>query len=1257
MSTHRPIPLNPDSASSSADDERELEILGRCLDELGRAADKASVVADYCARYPELADKVRALAQVGQVLGETTSWGDAPPDNPDAGASAPDDSASHPSRFGPYQVVGTIGRGGMGEVYEAEEEALHRRVAVKTIRRGKATDPGLLERFDRERQVLARLHHTHIVPILATGHEGDLLYFAMPFIPGVALNQVIRTAQRHSHENAKSPLSSFEALVKEARSETASAPGRDGERAPLDPAASDPAPPAGTTVNGKARPGLAAPYFRAVAATMADVAQALHHAHLDGIIHRDLKPSNIMVEPSGHPWVLDFGLARLKSGVATIAPTNGHAGTGPESRVSDSAPDLKGAHSSVASLTVGTVGTLPYMAPEQFRDGDGQAPAEDHAHEHDHGIDARTDVWGLGATLYELLTLARAFGKREQILAEEPRCPRELVPNLPRDLEAVCLKALRKNPKDRYQNAQALANDLHHWLDLEPTSVRREPVHRLNLWRKRNPILAPVLLVAASITVALLVVGFIALEARAARLKADAGHARALQAESEQSARNHQRAGFLQTIQRIRLTPHGEGWSRQLWNLVERTEPLGVGRDDEGIDRPLQSQAVASLIGLDVRLAKMFKNLGASSLAFDRKGERLLLGGVTDAGAMIWDNPLLSPRALPGGGIGPVGFRPDGTPIQLVPRLGKGKEPDQLALINLVKGAVATRFHLPNSGKLAIEPDGDAGMSAEGALVGAPVQEDNGPVMLHVWDGETGKLLRRIDFPSTCVAFSPDRLFMAAGDKDGRVGIWSLTTGQSVGQFAQGRMRVQCLAFGRNAFRAPKDAPKRGGEGWLLAAGDRGATITIYDVGERKLLGICRGSQYEVLSLAFSPDGSTLASGGREPARLWDVATGRLLLSVEGDHVTGLTFSSDGKRLVFGASGAVTVWELDNGRGVQTLRGLTGVVEKTIISPDGRLVAGISHEWQVAVWDLKSGTLLQVFNAPQGSFIDNAALAFSPDGRRLAFSGGHDARLWDLESGEEIRWWSFRQGQANHEGFLDTLAFASPDQLLLLRMETKDGTVPPFGSDPMKHPRVIRLRNLLGPEPLKALAKIEDFNWHGHQAVMSPDGRIFAVEGINHSSGKSSRLINAYEGSTGKRFWSNTTRRPLVNVAALRLDPSGKFLAFRAEDSYVGTLIEISSGRFLRTIDPIPHCLGPGSRFWLSPTAGSKDESPGFSLFEQGHDHYRFKFGFDAFPASPLSFQFSTDGSHLTWGNTDGSVSVCNLKEIQRRLSDVKLGW
>ncbi len=201
---------------TSADSSSSVpELFQHFEQELLQAADPHVVLERYLSLHPELAETLRELAEAVQML-QAAPFGQAPKDGAIRGESA------RPTRLGPYRVVRSIGRGGMGEVYEAVEEPLGRRVAVKTIRRSQTTSPGLLLRFDRERRTLAKLHHTNIVPIFATGYEEDLLYFAMPYLSGASLGQVIKTARSHKSPGAGLSSSSFEELLKEAHSRSQS---------------------------------------------------------------------------------------------------------------------------------------------------------------------------------------------------------------------------------------------------------------------------------------------------------------------------------------------------------------------------------------------------------------------------------------------------------------------------------------------------------------------------------------------------------------------------------------------------------------------------------------------------------------------------------------------------------------------------------------------------------------------------------------------------------------------------------------------------------------------------------------------------------------------------------------------------------------------------------------------------------------------------------------------------------------------------
>ncbi len=822
--------------SNSASSDPEL--LGRFEQELLAAPDPQVVLERFQSLHPEMAETFRELAEAVQMLQET-------PFRPAAETASAGAESTSPARFGPYRVIRAIGRGGMGEVYEAVEEPLARRVAVKTIRRSQSTGATSMARFDRERRTLAKLHHTNIVPIFATGCEGELLYFAMPYLSGASLGQVIKTALSHGSSGSPLSNSSFEQLLQEAHSRSQSASERTTPPVAVAPQPAAPAEvqavdagspgraPSSVSAGDAGMPLLSKTYIRTAVAVMTAVAEGVHHAHEAGVVHRDLKPSNIMVETGGHAWVLDFGLASLKK-----ATHDGVAA--PVAFAIPAEPD--------ASLTAGPIGTPPYMAPEQHRDGT-QA-------------DARTDVWGLGATLYELLTLQRAFATGRSVLEDEPKSPRQLNPHLDRDLEAVVLKALRKDPAHRYATAGALADDLNRWLRHEPTSARpARPARRLALWSRRNPGWA-----AATLTTMLAILG--------------AGAAGTWYYRAQ--ARSKERELQLMAIQRLRMAQHRDGWSAEAWGLVRQAAAIGT-------DDALQIEAAGCLAGYDARVIQEFKDFGAASLAFDRDGRRLLIGAVTDAKrhpdpdkplpARLWDFSTRTMTTFSAAAMGPVAFRGDGTPVQLVP----GTEKDGLAviLLDLPRNKPLSRFIAPGGATFDLTK-GDFTLTPDASVVAAYLQRRDKGQVLVAWDGASGRTLGSIDLdiPVRCIAVSPDGSLVAAGQEAGRIVVRSPATGRTVATLDNGRNRLNCLSFGRDVRRPEPTGPGPDAPHWLLAAGDSGGSVTVWDLNRRQIGSYCLGSTYDVYALAFSPDGATLASCGRYAAKLWDLRYGRTLLDL-----------------------------------------------------------------------------------------------------------------------------------------------------------------------------------------------------------------------------------------------------------------------------------------------------------------------------------------------------------------------------------------
>ncbi len=408
---------------------------------------------------PDLGAEHRAL--LARVLGcaiasdQVAAWADQSVAGEPQGSPSPNTDEPPPRRLGEFELLSVLGRGGMGKVYRAWQPSLGRQVALKCLLR--VGDPKAEARFDREIHALGKVEHPSVVKVFTSGVDGDQWFYAMELAEGATLAALCRALHSRSASAAGLDLGTWrESLSKaceDSRKEEQSLSDHQATATRPAPSRADSLHPSVPT-QAPARQG----YVKEVAELVRQVAQAAHALHQAGVIHRDIKPGNVVVTADGTQAVLmDLGLAQLVDELDKQNKPN---------------------------LTTKFVGTLRYSSPEQILDSA--------------KVDRRTDVYSLGAVLWELLTLRALYGASEstpdyllqrQIVLEEPKRVRTFHPGIPRDLEAIVAKCLEKKPDHRYATAADLAGDLRHFLVGEPVKAR--PVGSLGRtlrWARRRPL-------------------------------------------------------------------------------------------------------------------------------------------------------------------------------------------------------------------------------------------------------------------------------------------------------------------------------------------------------------------------------------------------------------------------------------------------------------------------------------------------------------------------------------------------------------------------------------------------------------------------------------------------------------------------------------------------------------------------------------------------------------------------------------------------
>jgi serine/threonine protein kinase/WD40 repeat protein len=913
-------------------------------------------IQEYVDRFPELAAGIRELfptlamlEQAGGDEGRSVSAPFAPP---------------IPRQLGEYQVIRELGRGGMGVVYEAEHATMRRRVALKILPAATALDATHLRRFHHEARAAGRLHHTNIVPVFEVGLDQGLHYYAMQYIEGQSLDLVIDALRRLRSVTTEGSSSTLDTPARDdplaqsvARSlfsgQFASGPGSRWENAEEPGAgenagAGDPSPRSPPrTVSGSGSPGMLSTlhesshvsgprdgYFQRVARIGLQVADALAHSHSQGVLHRDIKPSNLILDSQGVVWVTDFGLAKHDNDNLT--------------RTGD------------------LVGTLRYMAPERMN---GQG-------------DARSDIYGVGLTLYELCTLRPAFDHPDraqvlrQIMNSEPPSPRKLVQRMPHDLETIILKSIDKQPSRRYPSAEKLAEDLRLFLADRPIAARRASMVE-RTWRfcRRNPYLSSLGSVVALLLMLLVAASLLFAwnSGRQARRLADKTRlANELLFRSESL-----QAGLGPTGRPGQRTQRAAAVGRAM--AVLPSLELPSARRAESLSR-LRNDLIASLGRVDLWPEQTWPEWSrATAVEFDARFERFAAGDESGRITVrhVEDREQSIELDRPGLRTLDLRFSLDGRYLAAI-YVGPNEESTdvtQLAVWDLhQRKAIIAMDRGLRYAPLAFHPDS--------AQIAVGTEEEH--LLVYSLDQPREPRTLPIGFEASQLVFHPSgRSLFAADQASKRLHEIDSQRGNVVRQLDSQSMSL-ALTLGRNQ---------------LVAAGfDGNAYLWPLDGPHRTPI-VIPAHRMPMTSAFLNDRGDRLVTESKDgdgTVRVWDVASQRELLRLDSHRLAGRRFAPDDQRLALrGPGGEIGLWRLMDNQPLQVWTRPTSPNPHswaaTFCPRDDRFFVLATREG-VEFWDTAYGQKVGALETGT-----TAGVAFSPDGGSLFTSGKQGIARWLVE--------------------------------------------------------------------------------------------------------------------------------------------------------------------------------------------------------------------------------------------------------------------